>query len=578
MKNENQYGGIKQVLAVSIGLFLVFVDSTVVNIALPTIIDEYSITLDLASWVINAFVITLAVLLVTFGKLADIFGRFKIFLLGLIIFTISSFLCGIAPNVEMLIISRCLQGMGGAMVIPTSMMLVRTAVPPEKLGMAMGIWGAVGALAVAIGPTLGGVLTEFIDWRWIFYINIPIVVGLFPFILLAFRGHKDSKSPFRLDILGVITLSISLYLLTYAILQGEQLGWTSKAIYLYFGSSIIMSILFIFIQKKVKHPLVDLTIFKNRYYIAGVLANLLGGLLLMGTLVLIPLYLIQVKGYDTLESSLLITPMSAVMLVVAPLIGKIIDRIGYFFPMTIGYLFTLAGCILLFNLDVETELGHLIFIMSILGTGLGILMVTSVAVSTASVSDQHISLGSSIFATSRNIGGAVGVALFVSLTLSFLNANSTDIIEDGLTNIEELNIPPKIKEQIVSEFYNQENNYFEGKNQLNTFNISEEMKNQVIAKEKQEILQTLPEGTTTLPLETEEKIVTNVETEFTLMEEKVSRIQNDVVNNIQTELVNAMTKAFLAGIGLTALFSTSLILLRRKKMNSIVKQTIPKKI
>jgi EmrB/QacA subfamily drug resistance transporter len=572
-----QYGGLKQVFAVSLGLFLVFLDSTVVNIALPNIIDDYGITLSVASWIINAFVLTLAILLVTFGKIADMLGRLKVFLLGLIIFTISSFLCGIAPNVEMLIVSRVFQGIGGSMIIPTSMMLVRTAVPPEKTGMAMGVWGAIGALAVAIGPSLGGVMTEYINWRWIFYINVPIVIGTFPFIIFAFKGHKDVRAPFRLDMAGIVALSVSLYFLTYAILKGEDLGWTSKTIYLYFGISAVVALLFIMIERKVKYPLVDFTIFQNRHYLGGVLSNILGGILLMGTLVLLPIYFTQVKGYDTLEASFLITPLSAVMLVVAPAIGKLIDRVGYFIPMTLGYLFTITAYTLLYNLSVNTEIGYLIFIMSILGTGLGIIMVTSVAVSTASVSEHHVSLGSGIFATSRNIGGAIGVALFVSLTLSFLNSYSTDVIKDGTVRFEEANIPPQVKEQIVNKLENRKNNYFEGNKQLKVFKIPNKLKEQLISQKKQEVLQTLPQGST-LPPQAEQKILEGVNTQLTQIEKEVNGIQDEIRNDMQASLVKAMTKAFLAGLSLAVIFSTSLLLLRRQDAMSATREIFPESL
>jgi EmrB/QacA subfamily drug resistance transporter len=576
-KREIQYGGLKQVFAVSIGLFLVFLDSTVVNIALPNIIDDYNITLSKASWIINAFVLVLAVLLVTFGKIADMVGRVKVFIIGLIIFTVSSFLCGFAPNEEILILSRVFQGFGGAMVIPTSMMLVRTAVPPEKTGMAMGIWGAIGALAVAIGPSLGGIVTEYIHWRWIFYINVPIVLMFLPFIILAFKGHKDVKAPFRLDVWGILTLSVSLFFLTYAILQGEELGWTSTPIYIYFGISLFTASLFILIERKVKYPLVDFTIFENRYYLSGVLTNLVGGSLLMGTLILLPIYLTQVKGYDTLESSFLITPLSAVMLVVAPMIGKMIDKIGYLIPMTVGYLFTIVGYLLLLNIDKNTTISYLVIVMAILGTGLGILLVTSVTVCTASVSDKHVSLGSGIFATSRNIGGSVGVALFVSLTLSFLNSYSVDVIENGKSRFEKSNIPQQVKIEIISRLDSKEMNFFEGEKQLNAFKVSSAQKEQMIAQKKEEALKALPAGAT-LPKEAEKKIVDGVNLELASIEKEVTSLQSIVRNDLQTSLVDAMSKAFLAGLTLAVLFSGSLFMLRKQRIVHSISRAVPKRV
>ncbi|MFP3123214.1 MFS transporter [Ectobacillus funiculus] len=562
-----QYGGLKQVFAVSLGLFLVFLDSTVVNIALPTIIEDYGITLSVASWIINAFVLTLAVLLVTFGKLADMFGRSRFFLIGLVIFTISSFFCGIAPNEEVLIVARVLQGIGGAMIIPASMMLVRTAVPPEKTGLAMGIWGAVGALAVAVGPSLGGVVTEYINWRWVFYINVPVVVLSYPFIRIAFKGHHDVRTPFSLDFWGIATLSAGLYFLTYAILQGEELGWTSQVIYLYFGISLVSALLFVLIERKVRQPLVDFTIFQNRHYVGGILSNFLGGILLMGTLILLPIYFTQVKGYDTLQSSFLITPLSAVMLVVAPMIGRLIDRIGYFMPMVLGYIFTVAGFVLLVNLDANASLKHLVFVMIVLGTGLGIIMVTSVTVCTASVSDKQVSLGSGIFATSRNMGGAIGVSLFVSLTLSFLNTYSSEIVDKGITRFQKAELPSQVTEQAIARLEKQRSNFFEEAKKLGKFKISAEFRQQTIVKKKQEVLQTLPQGAQ-LPPQVEKEIETKVDAELQSIEKEVNDIQGDIRDDAETYLVKAMTKAFWSGLILAVVCSGSLLFLRKRAVDA----------
>ncbi|MFB9758081.1 MFS transporter [Ectobacillus funiculus] len=562
-----QYGGLKQVFAVSLGLFLVFLDSTVVNIALPTIIEDYGITLSVASWIINAFVLTLAVLLVTFGKLADMFGRSRFFLIGLVIFTISSFFCGIAPNEEVLIVARVLQGIGGAMIIPASMMLVRTAVPPEKTGLAMGIWGAVGALAVAVGPSLGGVVTEYINWRWVFYINVPVVVLSYPFIRIAFKGHHDVRTPFSIDFWGIATLSAGLYFLTYAILQGEELGWTSQVIYLYFGISLVSALLFVLIERKVRQPLVDFTIFQNRHYVGGILSNFLGGVLLMGTLILLPIYFTQVKGYDTLQSSFLITPLSAVMLVVAPMIGRLIDRIGYFMPMVLGYIFTVAGFALLVNLDANASLKHLVFVMIVLGTGLGIIMVTSVTVCTASVSDKHVSLGSGIFATSRNMGGAIGVSLFVSLTLSFLNTYSSEIVDEGITRFQKAELPSQVTEQAIARLEKQRSNFFEEAKKLGEFKISAEFRQQTIVKKKQEVLQTLPQGAQ-LPPQAEKEIETKVDAELQSIEKEVNDIQGDIRDDAETYLVKAMTKAFWSGLILAVVCSGSLLFLRKRAVDA----------
>lgn len=559
-----QYGGMKQVFAVSLGLFLVFLDSTIVNVSLHVIMKDYNIDLHLASWIINAFVLTLAICLITLGKLADIFGRIKLFLVGVIIFALSSFLCGIAPSIEILIASRVLQGIAGAMIIPTSMMLVRTAVPPEKTGLAMGGWGAVGALAVAIGPSIGGLLTEYIHWRWIFYVNVPIIIVSYPFLLLAFKRSKDIKTTVKLDIWGIVFLSIALYFFTYAILQGEKLGWASTTIYIYFGISLVASILFLIIESTAKSPLVDFSIFRNREYLGGIISNFLSGILLMGTLILLPIYLTEVKGFSTLQSALLITPLSGVMLLVAPIVGRLMDKIGYMIPMFIGYLFTIAGFIPLLKLSEDTEISTLFIIMSLLGTGLGILMVSSVTICTATVAEHHVSLGSGIFATARNMGGALGVSLFVSITMSLLNQYSVEIVEDGISQFEKADLPTQVKVTAIKKLESKSESFYKNREQLDEFKISKKTYEDMIYLQKLELLNKTATESSITP-NVEEQIKIKVNTEIVAIEKQVNTIQNEIQKSANFYTAKAMSKAFFIGLIIACLFSFSLILLRNRE-------------
>ncbi len=427
------YGGLKQVLVVSIGLFLVYLDTTIVNIALPEISAALEMNLSTASWVINAFVISVAVLLIALGKIADIFGSYRVYMIGLVIFMVASFLCGIAPDTTSLIVFRVLQGIGAATVIPASLLLVHSAVPPEKIGVAMGIWGGIGALGIAFGPSLGGIVTEFISWRWVFFINIPIVLISLVFTIRVFRHHHDVRKPFHLDFAGLATFGIGMYFLTYAILQGHDNGWTSSLIIASFAISLIMLLLFTYLQHKVRYPLLDMKIFKSRLLIAGIVANLQSGILLMGMLIILPFYFTDIREMDTLTASLYITPTSLVMIVVAPIIGRMIDRIGYVVPLIIGYLISITGFYLLSMIQTDSSHAYLVAAMMTAGVGIGVLVVTSMTIGTATVANEHVALGSSLFATLRNIGGAIGVALFVSIVVGNTSNYGPELATKGIT-------------------------------------------------------------------------------------------------------------------------------------------------
>ncbi|THF77137.1 MFS transporter [Cohnella fermenti] len=542
IRQDHLYGGFKQVVAVSIGLFLVFLDTTIVNIALPSMTRDLQIGLSTASWIINAFVITVAVLLVALGKLADIFGSYRTYMTGLLLFTAASLLCGFAPNAASLIASRVLQGIGAAAVVPASLVLVRAAVPPRQVGAAMGIWGGVGALAIAIGPSLGGIVTEYWNWEWIFFVNLPIVAVSLPMTTLAFSNHRDRRAPFRLDVLGVVTLGISLFGLTYAILQGQEAGWGAPRIVGSFAISLVSALLFLYIESRTREPLIELSMLRSRVYLAGMAANFLSGVLMMGTLIVLPLYFTNVKEFSVLTSSLMITPLSAVMLIVAPLVGRLIDKVRYYIPMLIGFGFAVAGFLLLSGLQADLSNGYLIGVMAIAGTGIGILMVTSVTIGTASVPEPQVSLGSAVYATARNMGGAVGVALFVSIMLNSANGYAASAAEEAIASVRQAELPAPVETKAIQWLNERQGSLLSGSG-------------------------TEQEQGTAWSLELSEAERQQLDDSGLLAETtaKLQRLEQDLKTSVKDYTVKAMARAFTVGLILSGLFSISLPFLRERK-------------
>lgn len=409
--------GMYQVIVISLGLFVIFLDSTIVNIALPTMIEQFAISLKTAAWVMNAYTMTVAILLIFMGKLADLYGKKRMFTLGLILFMLSSLLCALAPNAAFLITARTLQGISGAMAIPASMSLVRSIVPKEKVGAAMGIWSAVGALAIAIGPSLGGLITEAFSWHWVFYMNVPVILLALYLQRIALKPHQDQLQPGKLDWWGTLLLSLGLFCFINGFLQVTESGWLSQAVWWQILIALLTLSGFLWTQTQRANPLLDLTIFKNRQYLAGLLSNTLGGLLLMGTMMISPLFLTRILHFSTLKASILMTPLSVSLLLIAPFVGKLIDKIGSRIPLTIGYGITIISYILLGTLHLQSSLGLFVGCLASAGIGIGILAIASLTLSTMSISEAQLNIASGTFAMFRNLGGALGIALFVSVTL-----------------------------------------------------------------------------------------------------------------------------------------------------------------
>lgn len=405
-----------QVFVISLGLFVIFLDSTVVNIALPSMIQQFSISLKTAAWVINAYTMTVAILLIFMGKLADLYGKKRLYAAGLLLFMLSSLLCALAPNAAWLVTARMLQGISGAMAIPASMSLVRTIVPKEKLGAAMGIWSAVGALAIAVGPSLGGVVTQTFGWRWVFYINIPVILIVLLLLKIGLNFYRDQRQSGKLDGWGTVLLSAGLFFLINGFLQVTEAGWSNQATWWQFLFSILLLGSFIWLQRSRAHPLLELAIFNNRHYLAGIIANTLGGILLMGTMIISPLFLTHIMQFSTLKASLLITPLSVSLLLIAPCIGKMIDKRGNFIPLLLGYATTICSFVILGAADLKSSITVFVIGLACAGIGVGMLAVASLTLSTSSIPEEHLSIASGTFAMFRNLGGAIGIALFVSIS------------------------------------------------------------------------------------------------------------------------------------------------------------------
>ncbi|MEC0231022.1 MFS transporter [Paenibacillus alba] len=409
--------GMSQVFIISLGLFVIFLDSTVVNIALPSMIEQLAVTLRTAAWIINAYTMTVAILLIFMGKLADLHGKKRLYAWGLIMFMLSSLLCALAPNAVWLVTARVLQGISGAMAIPASMSLVRSVVPKEKVGAAMGIWSAVGALAIAVGPSLGGGITEVFGWRWVFYINIPVILCALFLLKSGFTSYQDQMQPGKLDWLSTIILSAGLFLLINGFLQVTETGWLNWFTWWQFILSVVLLGGFIWVQRVRVHPLLELAIFSKRQYLAGILSNTLGGILLMGSMIISPLFLTRIMQFSTLKASLMITPLSVSLLLIAPFIGKMIDKRGSLIPLILGYTITISSFGLLGTLDLKSSIALFMICMAFAGMGIGMIAVASLTLSTYSIPEDQLSIASGTFAMFRNLGGAIGIALFVSISM-----------------------------------------------------------------------------------------------------------------------------------------------------------------
>ena len=390
---------------------MAFIDGTVVNVALPVMQRSLDITVRSAQWIVDAYLLVLASLLLAGGALGDHFGRLRLFATGVVTFAIASAWCGLAPDARHLIAARALQGLGGALLVPGSLAIITAAFPPDERGRAIGTWSAMTSLAVIAGPPLGGWLVQTISWRAAFFINLPIAAATL--LIVRFIRIAEQKTPERIDWLGTILITVSLGAVTYAVIE-------RAAIWIYVAGAIAF-IVFIFIERRIANPIVPFALFRSRTFTAANLLTLLLYAALSAVMFLLPFNLIQVQGYSPAKAGAAFLPLVATMSLLSRWTGSLADRIGPRVPLMAGPLVAAAGCVLLARSGANGSYWTTLF-PGILTLGIGMALTVApltTAVMTSIADERHAGAASGINNTVARAAGLLAIALFgaVSITL-----------------------------------------------------------------------------------------------------------------------------------------------------------------
>jgi EmrB/QacA subfamily drug resistance transporter len=396
--------------AMCFALFMVMLDNTVVNVALPSIQREIHAGISELEWVINGYTLTFAVLIATGGRLGDIFGRRLMFLAGVIIFAITSATAGLAQDPQMLIGSRAIQGIGAALMMPATLSIITHAFPPAERGKAIGTWAGVSALALSIGPVVGGFLTEYVSWRAIFFINLPVAVAAVTVTLFAVSESRDETVDRRVDYPGVISLTASLTAIVLALIEGNSWGWSSPGVLALLGSGAIGLAVFVAIELRVVAPMVEFGLFRTRQFIGSNLIAFIITFAMMGTFFFMALYMQDILGYSALEAGVRFLPTTMVIAVVAPIAGRLADRLGPALPMSSGLAVLAVAMFMFAGISPSTTYSGLLVPFVLMGIGIAMVMSPMSTAAMNSVSVQKAGGASGVLQMSRMIGASVGVA------------------------------------------------------------------------------------------------------------------------------------------------------------------------
>jgi EmrB/QacA subfamily drug resistance transporter len=412
--------------AVAVGLFMIMLDNTVVNVALPSIQQDLGISPSELEWVFNAYALTFGVLLLSGGKLADMLGRRAIFIVGLVIFTGASLWCGLAGGAASLIAARTVQGIGAALMNPATLSIITATFPPRQRGTAIGIWAGVSALALAIGPLVGGLLTQDIDWSWIFFINIPVGVAGVLAARIFIDESKDTSREQRLDLPGLISSAVGLFALTYGLIETNDHSWGSTRVLSLLAVAVVALGLFVLLELRQRNPMLDMSLFRDPTFSGANTVMFLVGLAMFGIFYYNSLYLQRVLGYGAIKTGATFLPLTVLIILVAPAAGKLSDRVGPRWPMGVG-MTLLSGSLVLFGtLDANSSWWDIVPGLLVGGFGMALTMAPTTAAAMGSVPVDKAGVGSAVINSMRQVGGSLGIAIMGALLATSVSVPPLD--------------------------------------------------------------------------------------------------------------------------------------------------------
>jgi EmrB/QacA subfamily drug resistance transporter len=396
---------------VAVGIFMATLDTSIVNISLPTIARYFGVGLTGAvEWVIIAYLVVIAGVLLTIGRLADMIGRKPIWVAGLVIFTVGSAISGAAPSLGLLIAARGLQGLGGALLMAISPAMLTNAFPANERGRALGLNAVVVALGVSVGPTLGGIITEHLTWRWIFYVNVPIGVIGFVASMRVLTEHMHWGRG-RFDPLGAVLLAIGLVALTMGLSFGQEWGWTSPLLLSTLVVGIIALLMLIVVERRVPDPIIDLALLRGRVFLSANASLILSFLALFAVGFMLPFYLEELRGFSTEQAGLLLTPLPLAIAVLAPFSGMLADRIGTRWLAAGGLALACLGLVLISQLNAQSSVWDIVWRLVVTGAGQAMFQSPNNSALLGAVPRGQQGSASGFLATGRVVGQCLSVAL-----------------------------------------------------------------------------------------------------------------------------------------------------------------------
>ena len=426
-------------VSVAMGVFLATIDGSIVNIGLNTLVRDFGKPLAVIEWVVLAYMLTISTLMLSIGRLSDMVGKKKLFLAGMAIFTVSSGLCGLSPDIYWLIGFRVLQAVGASMIMALGIAIVTEAFPSQERGKALGIMGTMVSIGIIAGPAIGGIILESLTWHWLFFVNLPIgIIGIL--MVLRFVPDRSIRSTQKFDFVGAGILLVSLASFLVALSLGQNGGFNNWVVITLLGICPLSLMLFIWAERKVEQPIIDLKLFSNNQFSINLITGFLVFISTAGTMLILPLYLLNILGYGPQQTGLMLAITPVIVAVVAPLSGALSDRIGTRPITTLGLAMLIIGFFAVSSLSEHTTtLGYLVRFIPI-GIGVGLFQSPNNSAVMGSVSRDRLGVASGLLSLTRTIGQTTGIAL-----LGAFWENRVAAYSGGFIHMDATSAPPLLQ-------------------------------------------------------------------------------------------------------------------------------------
>ncbi len=429
--------------AMAFALFMAMLDNTVINVALPQIQLHFNSGVSGLQWIIDAYTLVFASFMLSGGTLGDIYGRKRLFLIGLVVFTGGSLLAGLSTTLSMLIAARALQGLGAAALMPGTLSILTNTFPdPRERAQAIGIWAGVSGIALAAGPIIGGGLVDTLGWQSIFFLNVPIGVVAFIVATMVVRESKNPEGR-HLDLPGQILAIIGLGSLTYALIEANAKGWTSPLILSLFGIAAVGLSLFVWVESRSTSPMLQLKFFRNRTFAAANLDAAIVSFGMFGIIFFLSLFFQNVQGYSAFEAGVRQLPATLAIIVTAPLAGQIAGRIGSRVPMTVGMTLMGTSLLLMTTIDAGDAYMSIWPFLTMMGIGMGLVMTPMTAAVMSSVPPARAGMASATSSANREVGGVFGIAFLGAIVTHFFTSELT-------SSLAKIPLPDGVRAQVLA--------------------------------------------------------------------------------------------------------------------------------